>query len=363
MPATLSANYSVTASGTSLKYQWSRNGAAIVGATASTYITPATAFADTGSQFTVAVSNSAGVATSTAAALTVTARAPQAGDLRFQQVDAASTVNGYLDGPTGIGSDIDGRLDQSFSPSIGSPLYLSDGACSPPPVPAGIGCVWFFQQYFLPDSLASLGLSTYYGGDLYKSFQADLANNKIVAGTGNPPNAPNSVITSLDLEPLDDLFGASWIQSKQVTGFDLAQHTLSADDLQAAVAQDGLHGRVVTAISYDSDSVTYLTYGWQQDAATLYEAKTVVVPLAGIAQAATDLAAEGYILTAAGGSGFTDSFILVGTRVQGDTMPRPFVALPYTGKGETFFQQVKAGYAIVGIVQSASGNLIYLMQR
>ncbi|HVH72017.1 MAG TPA: immunoglobulin domain-containing protein, partial [Candidatus Dormibacteraeota bacterium] len=68
------ATFSVTASGTApLAYQWGKNGAAIRGATASSYTTPATASSDNGAQFTVVVSNSSGSATSDAATLTVTA--------------------------------------------------------------------------------------------------------------------------------------------------------------------------------------------------------------------------------------------------------------------------------------------------
>jgi hypothetical protein len=67
------ATFRVVASGTApLGYQWSKNGTAISGATAASYTTPATTAADTGAQFTVVVSNSAGSATSTAATLTVT---------------------------------------------------------------------------------------------------------------------------------------------------------------------------------------------------------------------------------------------------------------------------------------------------
>jgi len=67
------ATFSVTASGTApLTYQWAKNGAAISGATAASYTTPATTSADNGSQFVVTVSNSAGSVKSTAATLTVT---------------------------------------------------------------------------------------------------------------------------------------------------------------------------------------------------------------------------------------------------------------------------------------------------
>ncbi len=70
------ASFSVAASGTApMTYQWSKNGAAISGATSSSYTTPAETTADNNAQFTVAVSNSAGSATSSAAVLTVTSAA------------------------------------------------------------------------------------------------------------------------------------------------------------------------------------------------------------------------------------------------------------------------------------------------
>src|SRR5207245_1542344 len=56
-----------------LLYQWNKNGTAISGATSSTYTTPATTNSDSGAQFTVVVSNTAGNVTSNAATLTVNA--------------------------------------------------------------------------------------------------------------------------------------------------------------------------------------------------------------------------------------------------------------------------------------------------
>ena len=68
------ASFSVTATGTApLNYQWSKNGTAISGATASSYTTPATSTSDNGALFTAVVSNTAGSVTSSAATLTVTA--------------------------------------------------------------------------------------------------------------------------------------------------------------------------------------------------------------------------------------------------------------------------------------------------
>jgi hypothetical protein len=55
-----------------MNYQWMKNGAAMSGANSSSYTTPAETTADNNAQFSVAVSNSAGSATSGAALLTVT---------------------------------------------------------------------------------------------------------------------------------------------------------------------------------------------------------------------------------------------------------------------------------------------------
>ena len=69
------ATFQVTASGTApLAYQWKKNGSDISGATASTYTTPVTTGADSGTAYSVAVSNSAGTVTSSNATLTVNVR-------------------------------------------------------------------------------------------------------------------------------------------------------------------------------------------------------------------------------------------------------------------------------------------------
>jgi len=66
------ATFAVAASSdVSLSYQWMKNGTPINGATSSTYVTPVTTTAQSGSQFTVVVSTSAGSVTSNVAVLTV----------------------------------------------------------------------------------------------------------------------------------------------------------------------------------------------------------------------------------------------------------------------------------------------------
>jgi hypothetical protein len=66
------ASFAVTAAGTApLSYQWKKGGTAIPGAASATYTTPATTLADSGTSFTVTVTNTAGSITSNAATLTV----------------------------------------------------------------------------------------------------------------------------------------------------------------------------------------------------------------------------------------------------------------------------------------------------
>jgi hypothetical protein len=65
------ATFSVTATGSSLGYQWQKDAAPIAGATAASYTTAATSISDNGSQFSVVVSSPRGNVTSASATLTV----------------------------------------------------------------------------------------------------------------------------------------------------------------------------------------------------------------------------------------------------------------------------------------------------
>ena len=66
------ARFSVVATGKlPLSYEWMKNGAPITGATKATYKTPRTTPGDSGSVFTVTVTNSLGMITSDGAVLTV----------------------------------------------------------------------------------------------------------------------------------------------------------------------------------------------------------------------------------------------------------------------------------------------------
>jgi len=349
----LTAGFSVTASGTNLSYQWSRNGTPIGGATGSTYSTPSLDFSDTGATFTVRVSNAQGTVISNPARLTVTARAPKPGDLRFQQVDATSTLNGYSIASAAYGTYLGGITSggSGFGEATGTPLFLSNS-----------GGLWQFTPFSLPAGVTGLNTGYLYGPS--SSLQSVLSSPGVGQGS-TALNAPNSVITSISFSVLPTLLGTqslpfalSYVQSSQSTGFDLMQQTVDPLAFQSAVTQEGLHSRVVTAASFNGSQITYMSYGWTSDPSTIYESKVMTVTLDTAVDAMTSLAQQGYIITATGSSLTNDGseVLLVGTRVRGDTMPRPFLVGSFsTGTIDEVFNK---GYAVVGVVNEFWGSTL-----
>jgi hypothetical protein len=67
--------------------------------------------------------------------------------------------------------------------------------------------------------------------------------------------------------------------------------------------------------------------------------------------AAANLAAQGFIITATGQADSSGDIFLVGTRVQCDTMARPFVAAQGSSAIQSMMQQ---GYANVGVIVDLS---------
>ncbi|MGA7794823.1 MAG: immunoglobulin domain-containing protein, partial [Candidatus Acidiferrales bacterium] len=87
------ATFSVVATGTgTLTYQWKKNGAAIGGAAAASYTTPATAASDNGASFTVTVTATSGSVTSNAATLTVNGPPTITGQPASKTVAAGQTA-------------------------------------------------------------------------------------------------------------------------------------------------------------------------------------------------------------------------------------------------------------------------------
>jgi hypothetical protein len=312
VPITQTATFTVGATGSApLTYQWSENGTEIAGATNSSYTTPAVELGPNGDtsigSFQVKVSDASSSLTSNLVTLTAGPRSPKAGDLRyllFQQVD----IPGLLNQAKGVNFSVGyGQPGGGFSASnaVGRPLSL------------GSGPDWEAYVNYLPPPMT--GLNMYYtNGHGYSAFTSDMQS--IVA--------PNVVVDSLDLEPAAGAYAVAYVETTQPGGFDYRlDPVVSAginqpSGIQAQATLDGKQSRVITAVSFDaSGDADLISYGWTGDTATVYQDQTNIVSANDVCSTAATMASEGYIISAFGGNP-ADGFVLIGMRVQGDTLPR-----------------------------------------
>ena len=352
IPLGQSATFSVTATGTGpLSYQWSENGAAIPGATQNSYTTPAISLGSGGStligSFQVTVSNTVNSVASNTVTLTAGPRSPKAGDLRYllyQQVDRPGLFNIGASGSGVVSVEGNGSYAaEQATIAVGSPLALGSGACG---VLGGKGiCGWAFEYQTLPSPLASF--SMFYQPGNYSTYKTDLESYA----------APNAVFTSLDLEPVEGFYAVSWVQTTQATEFDSRQDPLippgagQQAQIQAQADLDGSESRVITAVSFDATgNAVLLSYGWTGDTTTVYETQAAVVPASQVLASATNLAGQGYIISAFGGND-TYGYILIGMRVEGDSLPRPI--------GQTFDPTATPYYSPVLYLDEDSVLAVY----
>ena len=322
VPLGATGQFFVTAKGaTNVQYQWSKNGNPITGANGATYTTEAVTAADTKSTYTVLVSDGTTSIESKAASLTVGARSPRTGDLRFQSVGAPAT-SGNLGSPAGL--FLLYPIWMSYPNVLGSPLRLGVGQCVD-----GVkqDCAWLYRTQSLSGTVSQKIL---YIPDLVEKLDSHIQSL-----------TSSSVITSLDIESGEDIFALSAVQGGS-GAFDSRHESASVGGLQSGVEADGIKGRVVTAVSFNdaSGAVDFLSYGWDADTETVFDTVVMTSGYDDIGQAAKAIAAGGFIITAFGGNG-PDGYILIGTKVHGDSIPRDVLVSPDASTST-------AGYALVG---------------
>jgi len=349
VPPGQTATFTVTATPTgsgSLNYRWTENGVDIPGATGASYTTAPAVPSANGSNlvgtFQVGITNGDDFPVlSQTVTLEVGPREPKQGDLRYlllQQVPASD-----------LGEEIGVEFccGESVGNALGSGISMgSSGAWSAS------------DQYLNTPSGFSMNYTT--GG--YPTFASDLQSDA----------APNIVLTSLDLEP-NSVYAVSWVQTTQPGGFDyrldpvVSPGTGQTSQMQAQAVLDGTQSRIVTAVSFDaSGSVNLISYGWQGDTTTEYEAQTVLIPpgsgvVPAVQTAATTLASEGYFISAFGGDD-TYGYVLVGMRVQGDSYPRPIKVETGLGGTVAATDPTSANFTLVAwLVQY--GNDLFLFEQ
>ncbi|MFP5208064.1 MAG: immunoglobulin domain-containing protein [Acidobacteriota bacterium] len=337
------ATFTVTATGTApLYYEWLKNGAPVAGADSPSYTTPNIALADSGSTYQVIVSNLTSSARSSTATVTAGPRAPAIGDLRYLLWEQV-TQPGWLEaGLIGTSGNIVYGMQKSYPDAVGTPLLIGSHAVCYPGV--DYDCSWSFDAYYLPSGMPSLNMT--YKSGAYSNFTSDLQS---IA-------APNRIIMSLDLEPANKAYAIAYVETTQSGGFDYRLESVPVPDVASTVAADGANGRIVTTLSIDHATglVDLISYGWQGDTTTAYETKTTIAGAGDVGDtaitqdvgnAAISLAAGGYVISAVGGND-TDGYVLVGTRVRGDTMPRPLAitvgmtTTPATNPDSAYYTEV-----------------------
>lgn len=261
---------------------------------------------------------------------------PRVFDLRFKGVGVLSGVG--LENTAVLAHINGGGVWQDFDRAVGSPLSLGSGICSV------TDCAWFLTIFALPSNVVRVSTS-YRTGII-----ADLARF-------TDPTIADTVITSLDLQPSVGVFGLSEFATSPPGGYHLTQRLSQRSGFQAAASAEGASKRVITAVAFDSGMVRFLSYAWDADTTQGYEAKVIEATLASVGAAAQGLAADGYAITAIGGNP-ADGFLLVGTRLRGQTQARSLLINPTIGTN-------LAGYAIVGYLfdAQAGGASTRIMER
>ena len=258
-------------------------------------------------------------------------------DLRFKGVGTLADSVELAHSNLFVGTS--SALTLHFSAAAGTPLQLGGNTlCS------AAECDWFVDAFALPGNVVPVGAA--YAGNILANLAYALDTNAVT----------DTVITSMDIRATAGVYGISEAFTPQAGGYHLVERVVSATDLPAAIATEGARKRVVTALSFDSGQVRYLSYAWDHDTTTSgYDTQVVEAAQRDVPSAAQALGANGFVVTAVGGNE-ADGFILVGTRVHGDTRARNVLVDPA-------FDSIASGYAIIADLVDDSNRVTFVYQR
>ncbi len=257
------ATFSVTATGTGpLTYQWYVNGVAISGATSSSYTTPATTPSQTGSVFTVVVSNSVGSVTSMGATLTVTVIPPVAGSLvpsnatppYNSSVMLVPTFSGgtAVIGSTGVGSsDITASATsggsyptpaltsaKTYTLTVTSPQNtVVSTTCVVTPTPVKITPIVPANQTFAPGQITFTATAT---GGLTNTLTWTASAGTFSGNVWTSPTAPGTytiTATSVD-EPSVSVSTTATISGPTISTQPVSQHVCTGASIVLSVTAE-----------------------------------------------------------------------------------------------------------------------------
>ena len=254
------ATFAVTATGTGpLSYQWYVNGVPINGATSSTYTTPPTTSSQSGSVYTVTVSNSLGSATSNGAMLTVQVIPPVAGSLVPSNAtppynSAVMLVPSFSGGTAVIGSTGVGSSDITASATSGgsypTPTLTSaktytltvtspqgtvvSTTCLVTPTPVTITPIVPANQTTAPGQLTFTATAT---GGLTNGLTWTASTGTFSGNVWTSPTAPGTytiTATSVD-EPSVSVTTTSTISGPTITTQPVGQHVCTGSNIVLSV--------------------------------------------------------------------------------------------------------------------------------
>jgi hypothetical protein len=261
---------------------------------------------------------------------------PKSGDLRFQGLGAYSYSQAFL------GTGMPALESRTFPSYAGSPLQIGSGVCGPA-LQLFPNCYWLYSV----DGPPTFKTTAFYTSGHFSGFDTDI-------GRGMQGSA---LVTSLDIQTAYDVYAtAQVVSSADQTFKGLHQHVATAD-LVSTVQALTTTGSVVTALAPDSDQgFQVFSYTWGGDTSSKYEATVLTCPIADVGATFRALTAQGYILTALGGTRASE-MRLVGTRLVGQMAIRPTL-VSVDGKGLTS-DPLKQGYVTVGFVfDDVLGNTV-----